>query len=871
MKKTLLLTMIFAFTGLCVFAQSNKNIVTHKAKPAGMYLDHAASKSAGIPYSVPVVPIGKSSAAINGVILGSSGNLYTIISSESNMVAADQDLNTIVFIHRNDPDFFGGDVGMYRFDVSMDGGATWSSNNGVVNPSANGTQVTPSGADTLHGRYPQVALYNPEGNTDPNKAYMIYFGPYHTGSGGNDIWNGTFSGVGRLDADSSTYTESHIWRNEGNVLIPNSLVKSDNKVYWAVDWEYDGTTANEIVVYKGIWSDLLRDVSWTVHTTLDPGHTLDNTGSSSATGLHIDFDPSGKIGWIAFVGDISATGVYNPIFYNTKDGGNTWSGPTEVLMSAIDTIANSLDTLGTGVPTSGFETDFVVDMNGNPHYGTVVGAGDAYSIQSSLTLNMWDIYWDDEAEEWSALLLDTVYSFRATLVGDIDSDNRVQYSKTEDGSVLFFGWADSDPAVSGGDNSTPNFLCKAWDVANQTMHPTVNFTEGSSYDGSALFISIGTTCLEDSGKYIIPLVVADPWTGDPLKTTDYHFLQGIEMDESGFTIDMGAPVIDLIGNQFVTVVKDSAYNDDGATAWDNVDGDITDSIATVDSVDNTSVGTYSVRYNVVDDAGYWAEEVVRWVTVVGVKDTVDPTITLVGMDTVTVEFGDMYSDSGATATDAVSGDISDQIVWWDNMEDTVGTFMFWYTVTDGAGNQSDTIFRVVTVEDNTAPTLAIIGNNPYDLAKTATWIEPGALAIDNLDGDISDQVVIGGTVDNNTLGTYTLTYDVTDANGNAAAQLTRTVNVKYLTAIEESISAEAIQVYPNPTAGAFLLDVTALGNKKAEVAIFNILGEKVRMIETSNLSAGKYVIDLSNESNGMFIVRIETADTVITKKVVLDK
>ena len=142
--------MIFAFTGLCVFAQSNKNIVTHKAKPVGMYLDHATSKSGGIPYSVPVVPAGKSNAAsINGVILGSSGNLYTIISSESNMVAANQDLNTIVFIHRNDPDFFGGDVGMYRFDVSMDGGATWSSNNGVLNPSANGTQITPSGAAPL--------------------------------------------------------------------------------------------------------------------------------------------------------------------------------------------------------------------------------------------------------------------------------------------------------------------------------------------------------------------------------------------------------------------------------------------------------------------------------------------------------------------------------------------------------------------------------------------------------------------------------------------------------------------------------------------------------------------------------------------------
>ena len=51
-------------------------------------------------------------------------------------------------------------------------------------------------------------------------------------------------------------------------------------------------------------------------------------------------------------------------------------------------------------------------------------------------------------------------------------------------------------------------------------------------------------------------------------------------------------------------------------------------------------------------------------------------------------------------------------------------------------------------------------------------------ATDNLDGVITGQVVIGGTVDSNTLGTYTLTYNVTDSDGNAATTATRTVNVK---------------------------------------------------------------------------------------------
>lgn len=50
------------------------------------------------------------------------------------------------------------------------------------------------------------------------------------------------------------------------------------------------------------------------------------------------------------------------------------------------------------------------------------------------------------------------------------------------------------------------------------------------------------------------------------------------------------------------------------------------------------------------------------------------------------------------------------------------------------------------------------------------------VALDNYDGDISGLVVVGGDVlDPNTPGTYHLTYDVIDANGNSATQVTRTV------------------------------------------------------------------------------------------------
>ena len=51
-------------------------------------------------------------------------------------------------------------------------------------------------------------------------------------------------------------------------------------------------------------------------------------------------------------------------------------------------------------------------------------------------------------------------------------------------------------------------------------------------------------------------------------------------------------------------------------------------------------------------------------------------------------------------------------------------------------------------------------------------------AQDDIDGDISSLITVGGdTVDTSTVGTYNITYNVSDSAGNAAAEVTRTVNV----------------------------------------------------------------------------------------------
>jgi len=61
---------------------------------------------------------------------------------------------------------------------------------------------------------------------------------------------------------------------------------------------------------------------------------------------------------------------------------------------------------------------------------------------------------------------------------------------------------------------------------------------------------------------------------------------------------------------------------------------------------------------------------------------------------------------------------------------------------------------------------------------TGPWVEPGYQALDSYDGDLTDQVAIGGDmVDTSQVGTYTVTYDVADSSGNAAETMRREVRV----------------------------------------------------------------------------------------------
>lgn len=82
--------------------------------------------------------------------------------------------------------------------------------------------------------------------------------------------------------------------------------------------------------------------------------------------------------------------------------------------------------------------------------------------------------------------------------------------------------------------------------------------------------------------------------GELLTNIDTVMLEGV---------DTTPPEITIRGNNPVEVVQGSAYNDAGATAMDNVDGNVTANIETTSNVNTDQVGTYTVTYRVRDASG----------------------------------------------------------------------------------------------------------------------------------------------------------------------------------------------------------------------------------------------------------------------------
>ena len=344
-------------------------------------------------------------------------------------------------------------------------------------------------------------------------------------------------------------------------------------------------------------------------------------------------------------------------------------------------------------------------------------------------------------------------------------------------------------------------------IYNEGYSVWIDYNKDGDFNdaGEQVWTRSATSATPVSGNFTVPsgstqgntrMRVSMKYNGIPTscETFTYGEVEDYTVNIQGSGPDTTAPIITLNGASTIDLNVGDSYTEQGATATDNVDGDISANILIGgDTVDTNNTGTYIVTYNVSDAANNAAAEVTRTINVTVIEDTIPPVITLNGSSTINLNVGDNYSEQGATATDNVDGDISANIIIGGDIVDTnnVGTYVVTYNVSDAANNSAAEVTRTINVsevQDTTPPVITLNGSSTINLNVGDNYSEQGATATDNVDGDISANIIIGGdTVDTNTAGTYSVTYNVSDAAGNAADQITRTVIVTALPTCDDGI------------------------------------------------------------------------------------
>jgi hypothetical protein len=82
-----------------------------------------------------------------------------------------------------------------------------------------------------------------------------------------------------------------------------------------------------------------------------------------------------------------------------------------------------------------------------------------------------------------------------------------------------------------------------------------------------------------------------------------------------------------------------------------------------------------------------------------------------------------------------------------------------------------------TSNDRVIPTIILKGDYYVTLAPGETFSDPGATALDDIDGNITTAITVAGIVNSDEAGEYPITYDVQDSSGNRAIRVTRIVRI----------------------------------------------------------------------------------------------
>jgi len=462
-----------------------------------------------------------------------------------------------------------------------------------------------------------------------------------------------------------------------------------------------------------------------------------------------------------------------------KNGGNTWIFEDPVKLKADTTY-----TLGMNVDLfpSGETATLLLETNGSAtYYDDFIYE---YGCTNSSTVDSKTICYitfNTNGKTGDDLMLNFILDFG----GSYDYHGAQIYDMIQNEGGL-----SSEHYIQLEEGSTPTSYEEYQAPVLDTINPIINGATGVYHINvdnpdtvADLKATLTATDNKDGDITANITIPRDTYTGNEGTLGDYEVDFSVS-DNAGNTttvtitmrvVDVVDPIINLLGGTTIHLEYAATWTDPGYTASDNYDSSVT--VNTSGTVNTSVLGTYTINYNATDTSGNAATQKTRSVIV---EDTTIPVITLSGDSTVYIEFGDNFTDPGATCSDNYDGSCTAVKTGSVNVG-VLGTYTIRYNYTDSNGNIAAEKVRTVVVRDTTAP--SIIGNTSYTYdssqAVSVYSVLQNITSTDVYDGNMTDSIVIvSNTLDGNegTVGVYTINISVTDSQGNIATE-TITVNI----------------------------------------------------------------------------------------------
>jgi hypothetical protein len=354
-------------------------------------------------------------------------------------------------------------------------------------------------------------------------------------------------------------------------------------------------------------------------------------------------------------------------------------------------------------------------------------------------------------------------------------------------------------------------------------------------------------------------------------------------------LDTFKPVVHLYGKQYDTIEVLLNYKDQLVWASDTFyDASVLRGVksgtffGTFHNGTPVALGRYTIIYKVYNPSGDTAT-ITRYVQVI---DTIKPKITLKGRTNDSIQVMNTYSDPGVTVSDyfyATSTlNVTKSGTFYTSFPSgkatVLGFYTIVYTVTNGSG-LSASVTRTVKIFDSIAPVISLTGALKDTLCQGDIYTDKGYTVSDAFYAANHvriDTVSYYHSQQDTTPGLHYVQYRATNPSGRSSLSAKRTIYLRRLTdcekvSLNENVSDEnAIKVYPNPTTGLLniTIDFNALQTLK-NIRITDLLGNIIAEANANMLQQGNFVFDLGNQPAGIYLLNISSANTTVTKQVII--